>query len=161
MKTLIFIWVLFLSADTIHAQISSAATTKDTTIYLGKVRVFKDSRLDLLAKKEAEFNEVLALGPKSAKGYRLMVLSTNDRTQAMNLRARLLQRFPEQKVYMSFQPPYIKLKFGNFLEKTEADQYKKDIINNKLVTTNIYLVPETIEIKPDKTKEKENPDGTK
>ncbi len=153
MKKLIFIPVFFLSTADIKAQ---NIEQKDSTAYSGKVVVFKDSRLDILAKKESEFNEALALGSKAAKGYRLMVLSTNDRAQAMNLRARLLQRFPEQKVYMSFQPPYIKLKFGNFLEKTEADQYKKDIINERLVSTNIYLVPEIIEIKPDRNKEKEN-----
>lgn len=152
MKKIIYIAILFLSAGAIKAQINPP---KDSLIPLGKVTVYKDNRLDILAKKEAEFNEALAMGPKSARGYRLMVLSTNDRAQAMNLRARLLQRFPEQKVYMSFQPPYIKLKFGNFLEKTEADQYKKDIINNKLVITNIYLVPEIIEIKSDKNKERE------
>lgn len=152
MKKFTLIAFLFTSATAINAQMIAP---KDSIVYLGKVTVFKDTRLDILAKKEAEFNEALALGPKSAKGYRLMVLSTNDRAQAMNLRARLLQRFPEQKVYMSFQPPYIKLKFGNFLEKTEADQYKKEITSNKLVTTNIYLVPEIIEIKPDKNKDKE------
>ncbi|MBC7890006.1 MAG: SPOR domain-containing protein [Ferruginibacter sp.] len=152
MKKIMCISVLFLSAGTGKSQ---EIALKDSSEPTGKVTVFKDSRLDILAKKEAEFNEALALGPKSAKGYRLMVLSTNDRAKAMNLRARLLQRFPEQKVYMSFQPPYIKLKFGNFLEKAEADQYKKEITTNKLVTTNIYLVPEIIEIKPDKNKEKE------
>ncbi|MEP7142465.1 MAG: SPOR domain-containing protein [Ferruginibacter sp.] len=152
MKKIIFISVLFLSKSTIQSQ---AVAPKDTVATSGKVTVFKDGRLDILAKIEAEFNEALALGPKAAKGYRLMLLSTNDSAQAMNLRARLLKRFPDQKVYMSFQPPYIKLKFGNFLEKTEADQYKKEITNNKMVTTNIYLVPEIIEIKPDKNKEKE------
>ena len=152
MKKIIFISVLFLPVAAIKAQ---NIVLKDTVAPVGKVTVYKDSRLDILAKKEAEFNEALAWGSKSAKGYRLMVLSTNDREKAMNLRARLLQRFPEQKVYMSFQPPYIKLKFGNFLEKSEADQYKKDILDNKMVTTNIYLVPEIIEVKPDKNKEKE------
>ena len=144
--------MLFLPAAFINAQ---NIVPKDTTSVTGKVTVYKDSRLDIVAKKEAEFNEALALGPKSAKGYRLMVLSTNDREKAMSLRARLLQRFPDQKVYMSFQPPYIKLKFGNFLDKAEADQYKKEILDNKLVATNIYLVPEIIEIKPDKNKDKE------
>ena len=134
-------------------MMAQPSAPKDSTATYGNVTVFKDYRLDILAKKEAEFN---MLGAKSAKGYRLMVLSTNDREQAMNLRAKLLQRFPEQKVYMCFQPPYIKLKFGNFLEKAEADQYKKDIVAYKLVTSNIYLVPEIIEIKPDKNKEKEN-----
>ena len=153
MKKFFSISVFFLSAVILRAQV---VTTKDSAVPAGRVSVIKDSRLDILAKKEAEFNEALALGPKSAKGYRLMVLSTNDRNEAMNLRARLLQRFPEQKVYMSFQPPYIKLKFGNFLEKKEADQYKREININKMVTTNIYLVPEIIEIKPDKNREKDS-----
>ncbi len=116
----------------------------------GKITVYKDIRLDVLAKKEAAFNETYALGPRSAKGYRLMLLSTTDRPAAMNLRAQLLQRFPEQKVYMSFQPPYIKIRFGNFLEQVDAEKYKKEIIRTKLVTNNIYLTAEIIEIKPDK-----------
>ena len=116
----------------------------------GKITVYKDIRLDVLAKKEAAFNETYALGPRSAKGYRLMLLSTSDRPAAMNLRAQLLQRFPEQKVYMSFQPPYIKIRFGNFLEQVDAEKYKKEIIRTKLVTNNIYLTAEIIEIKPDK-----------
>lgn len=130
-------------------------TVKDTGTE-GKITVFKDNRLDILAKKEAVLNETYSLGPRSAKGYRLMLLSTNDRPAAMNLRAQLLQRFPEQKVYMSFQPPYIKIRFGNFLEKEDAAKYKKEIIRTKLVTNNIYLLSETIEVKLDKDKENNN-----
>ena len=130
--------------------VSAQITNVKDTVTEGKITVYKDSRLDLLAKKEAEINELIALGPRAAKGYRLMLLSTTDRPAAMNLRAKLLQRFPEQKVYMSFQPPYIKLRFGNFLEQDEAEKYRKEIIRAKLVTNNIYVLPEIIEIKPDK-----------
>ena len=150
MKRMFFILALLFSTVKINAQ---ASISKDTTISLGNITVIMDSRIELLAKKEAELNEAIANGPKFAKGFRLMVLSTNNRTQAMNLRARLLQLFPEQKIYMSFQPPHIKVKLGNFLEKTEAEQYKKEIILNKLVTTEIYLLPEIIEIKTEKNKE--------
>ena len=150
MKRMFFILALLFSAVKINAQ---ASISKDTTISIGNITVFMDSRIELLAKKEAELNEAIANGPKFAKGFRLMVLSTNDRTQAMNLRAKLLQLFPEQKIYMSFQPPHIKVKLGNFLEKTEADQYKKEIILNKLVSTEIYLLPEIIEIKTERNKE--------
>ena len=150
MKRMFFILALLFSTVKINAQ---ASISKDTTISLGNITVIMDSRIELLAKKEAELNEAIANGPKFAKGFRLMVLSTNNRTQAMNLRARLLQLFPEQKIYMSFQPPHIKVKLGNFLEKTEADQYKKEIILNKLVSTEIYLLPEIIEIKTERNKE--------
>ena len=135
---------------------SQTSNTGDTIFSPGKVAIFKDGRLDILARKEAEFNEAIANGPRTAQGYRLMLLSTSDRAMAMNLRAQLLQRYPEQKVYMSFQPPYIKVKFGNFLDKAEADSYRQDFVRNKLVSSNIYLVPENIEVKGDRLKEREN-----
>ena len=137
-----------------HAQ-DTTAVTQNISDTPGVVKVIKDDRLDQFAKKEIEYNEAMALGPKTAKGYRLMLLSTNDRNLAMNIRAQLLQKFPDQKVYMSFQPPNIKLKFGNFVEKEEAEKYKKEIAKQQIVTNNIYLVPELVEVKVDKTKENE------
>lgn len=135
-----------------HAQI----TDKDSSV-IGKVTVNKDPRLDILAKKEAEFNaSTVGFGTKAAKGYRLLVLSTNDRIYAMKIRTILLQRFPEEKVYMTFQAPFIKLKFGNFVEKGDAERYKKMISSSKIVTTNVYLVPEVVEVKVDKNKDKED-----
>jgi hypothetical protein len=119
--------------------------------------VTKDPRLDILAKQEAEFNKAtVGLGTKAAKGYRLLVLSSNDRSYAMKIRASLLERFPEEKVYMSFQAPFIKLKFGNFVEKDDAEKYRKMITSYKIVTTNVYLVPEVVEVKVDKNKEAED-----
>ncbi len=153
MKKIFFVLPPFFTAFQAMAQ-TATVSVKDTA-NLGKITVYKDNRLDALVKKEIESNEIYSLGPKSARGYRLMLLNTSDRPLAMNVRARLLQRYPEQKVYMSFQPPYIKLKFGNFLEKDEAEKYRKEIINTKLVANNIYLLPEIIEIKPEKDKDKE------
>ncbi len=131
---------------------SNTASAQDSTT-TGKVTIIKDSRLDVLAKKEAGFNEALNLSPKAGKGYRLMVLSTNDRALAMKVRASLLQRYPEQKMYMIYQPPNIKLKFGDFPEKADAENVRKDLLKNKIVTGNIYIVPDRIEVKPDKIKE--------
>ena len=137
---------------TVQLKAQSTVGQTDSTTK-GKITVYKDPRLDELAKKEASFNELLSKSARAGNGYRLLVLSSNDRNLVMKVRAQLLQRYPEQKVYMSFQPPYIKLKFGNFLEKPEAETYKKEIMKSKLVTTNIYTVPEKIEIKADKLKE--------
>lgn len=153
MKKIFFVLLPFFTAFQAMAQ-TATVNVKDTA-NLGKVTVYKDNRLDALVKKEIESNEIYALGPKSAKGYRLMLLNTSDRPLAMNVRAKLLQRYPEQKVYMSFQPPYIKIKFGNFLEADEAEKYRQEIIKTKLVANNIYVLPEIIEVKPDKDKDKE------
>jgi uncharacterized protein YdbL (DUF1318 family) len=150
MKRTAIIILLGIAANTAMAQ-----TTTDTSTS-GKVTVIKDSRLTVLAEKEAAFNEAAAkLAKTTSKGYRLIVLSTNDRNLALKVRSQLLQRYPDQKVYMGFQAPYVKLKFGNFVDKGDADRMRKEILKNKIVTGNIYLVPETIEVKPDKNKESE------
>ncbi|MBL0357251.1 MAG: SPOR domain-containing protein [Chitinophagaceae bacterium] len=149
MKKIAAIILLGFIGITVNAQSTAVADS----VNRGKLTVIKDSRLDELAKKEATFNEALALATKLGKGYRLIVLSTNDRPLAMKVRAQLLQRYPDQKVYMSFQPPYIKLKFGNYVEKSEAEAMRKEILKNKIILGNIYIVPEKIEIKPDKNKE--------
>jgi len=128
-----------------HAQESPIDTAN-----LGKVTVHKDPRLSILQAKELEFN---TMGTRLAKGYRLLVLKSNDRNYSMKVRALLLQNFPDQKVYMAFQAPFIKLKFGNFTEKAEAEKYRDMILRGKYVTNNIYVVPEVVEVKPDKNKE--------
>lgn len=113
--------------------------------------VHKDHRIQILGRKMAEYNAaIIHNNSRTAKGFRLMLLSTNDRDLAMNIRAKLLQTFPEQIVYMSYQSPFIKLKFGNFLEKAEAEKYRAQINNLNMVPGNIYILPETIEVQPEK-----------
>jgi hypothetical protein len=147
-KTIVLFFVSFVVL-TSNAQTPVADTT--TT---GKVTVNKDPRLEILAKQESDINKAtVGLGIKAAKGYRLLVVNSNDRAYAMKVRAALLQRFPEEKVYMSFQAPFIKLKFGNFVEKEDAEKYRKLVASYKIVTTNIYLIPDIVEVKVDKNKE--------
>lgn len=129
---------------------STAQTAHGDSLVRGVVTVSKDSRIDQLGRKMAEYNESLSLKTKMVKGYRLMLLNTNDRTMAMQIRSQLLQQYPEHKVYMIFQSPYIKLKFGNFTDKQEAEKMRKQLLSSKLITGNIYLLPEMVEQKPEK-----------
>ncbi len=114
----------------------------------GIVVVQKDPRIDVLGQKMAEYNKSLSLKAYSTKGYRLMLLSTNDRNLAMQVRSRLLQQYPDQGLYMSYQTPYIKLKFGNFESREDAEKIRKALLSQKIVPGNIYIVPEMIELKP-------------
>lgn len=116
----------------------------------GVVTILKDPRVDILGKKMAAYNEDLSNKVHSGKGYRLMVISTSDREFAMKVRSQLYQLFPDQKQYMSYQVPNIKIKFGNYVAKDDAEKVRKQLIAMKLVPNNIYIVPETIEIKPEK-----------
>ncbi|MEJ7611508.1 MAG: hypothetical protein WKF88_10065 [Ferruginibacter sp.] len=129
---------------------SVSAQQSSDSIAVGTVTIIKDPRIDMLGKKMAEYNEGLAMNVRSGRGYRLMVISTGDRALAMKIRSQLYQYFPNEKQYMSYQLPNIKIKFGNFVERSDAEKMRKLIMDMKLVTNNIYLLPETIEIKPEK-----------
>lgn len=149
--------IKLLVAVSVFFAAAKAQTTAADSAITGKVTINKDPRLDILAKQEAEINKAtVGLGTKAAKGYRLLVVNSNDNNYVNKVRATLLQRFPEQKVYMSFQAPFIKLKFGNFVDKDEAEKYRKMLVSSKVVTTNVYLVPEIVEVKADKIKEGED-----
>lgn len=150
MKSLAYLLFFTVSGTAASAQTTAAVLPTDSPA----IKVFKDPRLDILGKKEAEFN---SSGIRSAKGYRLFVLKSNDREQVMRVRAQLMQVFPDQKPYMIFQAPFIKLKFGDFVEKTDAEKYRLQIMKAKIVPGNVYVVPEIVEVKPDKNKEGELP----
>ena len=124
----------------------------DTTAVV-KVTVNKDSRLELLAKAEYDINN---MANRFGKGYRLFVLKSNDRNYAMKVRSYLLQNFPEEKVIMTYQSPFIKMKFGDFEDKKDAERYRDLIMKGGVVTSNVYVVPDTIELKPDKMKQEES-----
>jgi hypothetical protein len=144
---------LFLIIALLAYSDSGAQTAKPDTMLYGTVSVTKDDRIDLLGEKMFEYNVALAKNIRSSKGYRLMVLSTNDRDLAMQLRTRLLRQYPEHKVYMAYQTPFIKLKMGNFENREDAEDLKKQLLKQKITPGNIYIIPETIELKPEKEEE--------
>ncbi len=134
----------------VATSFNSFSQDTDTVYESPKVLVHADYRLDILEKRQAELNEVAAkMAMRSAMGYRLQVLSTNDRDLAMKTKSQLLQRFPDQKAYMFFQLPYVKLRFGNFKTRQEAEVYRKQI-SRMMDGASIYIVPERIEVKPEK-----------
>ncbi len=147
MKKLLWSALVLLSSPAIYAQI----VTADTAV-MTKVTVNKDPRLDMLAKAEFDMNKIAG---RFTKGYRLFVLKTDNREYAMKVRSYLLQNFPEEKVIMTYQSPFIKMKFGDFENIEDAEKFKDLIIKGKVVTGGIYIVPDMIEIKPDKTAKEE------
>ena len=138
------LFILFFLAFASHAFSQSYDSLPQN-----KVVVFKDYRLDILGRKEAELNAInYKKQVHTVLGYRLMVLNTSDKSYAFKVRAELLERFPDQKPYMWYANPYIRIKFGNFRTKEEADVYKKQI-SDMLGGATIYYLQEPIEIDPD------------
>jgi hypothetical protein len=155
MKKLVCLIIVVMAGKMLAAQATPTTAPADTTI-AEKVTVNKDPRLDLLAKAQVDIaNANTKMAARFTKGYRLFVLKTDDRDYAMKVRAYLLQNFPEEKVIMTYQAPFIKMKFGDFVEKADAEKVKKQIIKGGVVKGGVYVVPDTIEVKPDKEAKEE------
>jgi len=120
------------------------------------VIVHKDPRIDLLIKKQAEINEETTRNArKVARGYRLLVVNTNNREEAINAKTKLYQYFPELKSYLIYQSPYFKLKAGNFKEKKDADMYQQRL--NKVFPKGVFIMSDYIEVKPEKENDEIKP----
>lgn len=114
----------------------------------GSVVVHKDPRIDLLINKQIEINEFTTRNARrTAPGYRILVVNTNDRAKASEAKTRIYQQFPELPAYLMYQSPFYKLKVGNFRERSEAEDYLKDI--QRLFPSGVYVVRDVIEVKPD------------
>ena len=148
MLKVILVVLTFCCSQMIYSQVPVT-----DTLVNGNVTVIKDPRIEILGNKMAEYYESLSHKTRMGQGYRLLVLNTNDRILAMNVRTQLLQLYPEHKLYTIFKSPFIRLKFGNFEDQEEAEKMKNQLLAAGIITGNIYVVPERIEIKPDKVGE--------
>jgi len=129
---------------------SRAQVIQTDTLSGGNILVYKDARLDLLVKKQADYNGKANLSRKYSHGFRLMVISTTDRNEAISAKTKLLQLYPEEKVYLTYQEPYFKIRFGNFRNRSDADDYQKQL--DKLYP-GVFVIPSPIEPKPEWFKE--------
>lgn len=90
--------------------------------------VTRDPRVDVLVDKQIELNgEAIKGRTITSKGFRLLVVSTNKRDQAMEIKAMLLKNYPDQKSYLYYQSPNFKVQFGNFRTYKEAEKVKAEM----------------------------------
>jgi len=134
--------VLFVSAG--FAQSGGGLPDIDS----GTVIVHKDPRLDQLIKKQIEINEVTTReARKNIKGYRLLVINTNNRDEVMAAKTQVYNNFPELTPYLIWQSPFFKLKVGNFRTREEADDYRRKM--NAYFPKGVFIINDIIEVKLD------------
>lgn len=113
------------------------------------VLVHKDARLDSLVKKQASVNAAIKkASARSMRGYRLLIINTNKRNEAIDAKAKVYTYFPELKAYLIYQTPYFKLKAGNFKTREEAERYRKNM--SSVFPKGVFIINDTIEITPEK-----------
>jgi Sporulation related domain. len=136
MKSWMFLAVVFISFRVLGQDTSS-------------VVVHKDPRIDLLIKKESDINlAIKRSNSRTARGYRVMILNTAKRDEAISAKTRIYTYFPELKAYLIYQSPYFKLKAGNFRTRDEAEKYQKEL--SVYFPKGVFVISDTIEVKPEK-----------
>ena len=147
MNKFFFIVAFFLSLNSF-----SQDTVGKKSIDTNAVVVHKDPRLDLLIKKQIQINEETSRDARRiAKGFRLLVINTSNRDEAIAAKSKVYSYFPELKTYLIYQSPYFKLKAGNFKERKDAEDYLKKM--KKHFPKGIFIMNDSIEIKLDRDSE--------
>jgi hypothetical protein len=142
MKKMLLLVLIVLCKGSFGADIIVLKQNKDTIV------VNKDVRLDILNQKQSVINKRSKIMTSNGlyRGYRLQLLSSNNRNQAFKLKYDLLSAFPDQKTYVSYQAPYFKVRFGNFLHRDEAEKMRK--LLQKTYPAGVFVVEDTIEYTP-------------
>lgn len=143
MKFIVTISFLAISA----ACFAQTDTTGKEPIDSGTVLVHKDARLDMLVKRQAMINEVTSRDARRTdKGFRLMIISTNSRDEAIAAKTKVYTYFPELKAYLWYQSPYFRVKAGNFKDRKEAETYQQRL--NTYFPKGVFIMKDVIEVKP-------------
>lgn len=107
--------------------------------------VHKDPRADALVKKQAEINDrSRKIAGRTMRGYRLLVLNTNNRDEAIAAKTKIYTHFPDQKAYLTYQSPFFKLKAGNFQTRDEAKRYQT--LLNTIFPKGVFIISDIIEV---------------
>ncbi|MFI5252789.1 MAG: SPOR domain-containing protein [Bacteroidota bacterium] len=128
----------------------------------------KESLDDFLAKSEKNFNpsdydkdvktviqeasgkpipgkdsaKTVAVISDTVTGYRVQVLFTQDIEAANGARDTLQALLPDEYIYIVYEPPYYKVRVGNYTDRVTANDMQKKIIAKGY--TDAWVVPDKV-----------------
>lgn len=139
------------------SQVNQTSVLKDTTSNpadTNYVVVHKDPRVDQLINMQAQINEETSRNARRTdKGFRLLIISTNNREEAIAAKTKVYTYFPELKAYLWHQSPYYKVKAGNFKDRKDAETYQLKM--KKYFPKGVFIMNDVIEVKPARPGEEE------
>jgi hypothetical protein len=81
---------------------------------------------------------------KLEAGYRVLVLTTDNLEEANNIKSEIYFKTDQKPVYISFDPPFYKVKVGDFINTTEASEFSFKL--NQMGYTESNVVRDTVNI---------------
>lgn len=102
--------------------------------------IVQDSSITRLINK---YNEYTAKR-ETTDGYRIQITYTDIREEVYKSKAGLYKQFPELASYVEYEPPYYKLRVGDFKTRLDATYYLQQII---VYYTGAFIVKDKIKVK--------------
>lgn len=117
--------------------------------------VQRDPRVDQLVDFQVQANRDALKGKTVIEqGYRIMVITTNKRDQAMDVKSRLMKSYPDQKTYLFYQSPHFRVQFGNFRSLKDAEKMKAEL--EPEYGKSVFIAPSKIEVKMEQQESEKN-----
>lgn len=82
----------------------------------GNVQVLMDPSIEQLIEKRLELNKRTS----TMHGYRIQIYYGSERSEAQAAKERFEAMHPAHEAYLIYQPPYFKVRAGDFRTKREA-----------------------------------------
>jgi hypothetical protein len=105
----------------------------------GKVEVVKDPRIDTFAARRADLNK--SNSETSINGFRVQIFTGENRKDAYNAQAKLLEQFPNIRTYIIYNEPNFKVRAGDFRTRLEAEKLEEDL---KKLFEGMFIISEKI-----------------
>lgn len=108
----------------------------------GKITFIQDNRINELMLRHVRSSEQTT----GIDGWRIQIYNSSGRVardEANDERTRFLNKYPDLKAYIIYQPPYFKIRVGDYRSKQEAYKMYKQIVKQFPVS---YLVPDNINL---------------
>ena len=81
---------------------------------------------------------------KQTAGYRVLVLTSDNLEEANNLKSEIYFKTDQRPIYISFDPPFYKVKVGDFINSAEASEFGFKL--NQMGYTESKVVRDTVNI---------------
>jgi len=105
----------------------------------GQITVVKDSSID----RVLNLYKTFAKEKRQINGYRIQLASNNNRKKLLDLKAKFIQKYPDQTPYIEFAAPQFKLRVGDFKTHGEADMLLTEV---RINFSSAFIVPDKIMI---------------
>lgn len=106
----------------------------------GNVTIKQDSRIHYLVNKHIKLNE----SQGTIEGWRIQIYNSSgkeSKEEAKKVREKFLSKFPEVGAYLIYQPPYFKIRVGDFRTRQDGFALYKEVSKSFPV---LYFVPDNI-----------------